>query len=529
MGSRFKGTRHSGKVIFNNRRSVVECEVCELSDYGACVELKNADAIPARFDLLILGESATHACAVRDRADNQLHVVFSSAPEWQKAGTGFGRRRADQELPAATALESERTALDEAEFGLVVLDTKQRVTFCNRTFRAMWSIDDASYDGISLRDLLQRASAGERASAASLRAYISDILDHVDTGNSAAIDMRLDGGEVMRFHCMLMPGTRRMLTFTPVTDLTRRVDDLKLLHDAIDHVDQGIVIMDRHLVVQFANKKARALWQLTADQCDHKPTFSQFLYDIAATGIYDQPESKLEDYVMRRFTMVQTGDQTPMDVPIRGNRVIRAQCTVLPCGGRMLTHTDVTDLVSLARHNERLANLDALTGLPNRRFFAESAEAEWDRFIRYGRPFALLAVDLDGLKQINDSFGHDTGDAAIRKIAEICDKEKRTSDTVARLSGDEFAILMPCTGEDEAQRFAERLCEQIAATRLPHSGSISISVGLAEAKPSMSDFSELAKLADERLYAAKRSGRNRAAAEAPRAADKGSSRNQASS
>ena len=296
---------------------------------------------------------------------------------------------------------------------------------------------------------------------------------------------------------------------TAPIDVRSPVSELEALREAIDNVDAGIIVMDPHLVVQFVNRKARVLWMLTPDQCDHKPTFGQFLYDIAATGIYDVPEEELADYVMRRFFIVQQGDPTPIDVRIKGDRVIRAQCTVLPSGSRMLTHTDVTDLVQRAEHNGRLANVDVLTGLPNRRSFLDTAETEWDRFHRYKQPFSLLALDVDGLKQINDQFGHEIGDRAIRRVAEVCAFEKRASDVVARLGGDEFAILMPGTGEMAAHNFAERLSESIsvkpwdtASTRL------SVSIGIAQANHEMRDFAELMKLADERLYEAKRASRN---------------------
>lgn len=293
------------------------------------------------------------------------------------------------------------------------------------------------------------------------------------------------------------------------TDVESPVSELEALREAIDNVDQGIVVIDRNLVVQFVNRKARVLWLLTPEQCDHRPTFGQFIYDIAATGIYDVPEGELADYVMRRFSMVQRGDPTPIDVRIKGNRIIRAQCTLLPSGSRMLTHTDVTDLVHRAEHNGRLANVDVLTGLPNRRSFLESAEIEWDRFHRYKQPFSLMALDLDGLKQINDQFGHEMGDRAIRRIAEICEFEKRASDVVARLGGDEFAILMPGTGEMAAQNFAERLSQSISAKTLDtESIHLSVGWGIAQANLDMRDFAELMKLADDRLYEAKRASRN---------------------
>jgi diguanylate cyclase (GGDEF)-like protein len=266
--------------------------------------------------------------------------------------------------------------------------------------------------------------------------------------------------------------------------------------------------MDRNLTVRFVNKQARALWRLAPHQCENGPAFADLLYDIAATGIYDIPEGELEDYVLRRFATVQSGNPAPMDVPVQGGRIIRAQCSKLPCDGRMLVHTDVTDLVERACYYEKQSKIDALTGLPNRRKFLELAEAEWERFCRYGQPFSLLALDLDGLKQINDRFGHNAGDRAIREVARVCCAEKRSSDVAARLAGDEFIAILPGTSEEVANEFACRLRRSIASQPLlPEGVRLRISVGVAEARSWMSDATELMNLADERLYAAKQQGR----------------------
>jgi diguanylate cyclase (GGDEF)-like protein len=317
----------------------------------------------------------------------------------------------------------------------------------------------------------------------------------------------------LRFHCITLPGGRRLLTFTNVTDFAQRIDELEVLRGAIDNVDQGIVVLDRDLRVRFVNKKARELWRLKPEQCDNWPSFAHFLYDIAATGIYDVPEGKLEDYVLLRYTTVQSGNPAPMDVRIQGGRIIRAQCTALPCDGRMLTHTDVTDLVQRADFHEQQSMLDPLTGLPNRRSFLALAEAEWERFNRYHQPFSLIAFDLDSLKAINDGLGHEAGDRAIRQIARVCNAEKRCSDVVARLGGDEFVILMPGTTADVAHSFADRLRMSIASQPLlPENARLTVSMGVAEAIAETDGVTGLLKVADDRLYAAKRKGRGLSAA-----------------
>ena len=283
--------------------------------------------------------------------------------------------------------------------------------------------------------------------------------------------------------------------------------DLELLREAVENVDQGIVIIDPDLRVCLANAKARAIWGLRDEHCAGRPLFSEFIYNIAAAGAYDLASDELAGYVLRRFETVDNGDPTPVDIRTRDGRIIRAQVTPLPSGGRMLTHTDITDLIQHADHFRQLANSDALTGLPNRREFLARARAEWDRFRRYHAPFSIAVVDIDFFKRINDDFGHDVGDRAILHIACILEHSKRNTDLVARTGGDEFCILMPNTCEFDAACFNERLCTAVAHYPLyveEKPITATISIGVAEAQDSLTGVEALIKMADERLYKAKR-------------------------
>ena len=133
-----------------------------------------------------------------------------------------------------------------------------------------------------------------------------------------------------------------------------------------------------------------------------------------------------------------------------------------------------------------LATTDGLTALSNRRHFEELARAEWTRFQRYGRPLSLLLLDIDNFKSINDRFGHD--------------------------AGDEFVLLLPETDEAAAEIAAERLRKaiQVNTRALPGENlEVTVSIGVAGASLAMSGFEVLLKRADEALYEAKRTGRNR--------------------
>ena len=161
---------------------------------------------------------------------------------------------------------------------------------------------------------------------------------------------------------------------------------------------------------------------------------------------------------------------------------------------------------------ELLATTDALTSLYNRRHFKSLAHAEWARFQRYGRPLSLLMLDIDKFKSINDAFGHDVGDLALKAVANVCKSNKRQTDILGRIGGEEFAMLLPETDETAAENAAERLRKSIQdCTRvLPDKDiQVTVSIGIASATLGMAAFAAMLKRADEALYEAKRSGRNR--------------------
>ncbi len=157
----------------------------------------------------------------------------------------------------------------------------------------------------------------------------------------------------------------------------------------------------------------------------------------------------------------------------------------------------------------RLANTDPLTGLANRRRLAEAIESERLRFARYGHAFSILLIDLDHFKAVNDRFGHGVGDRTLQALAARIVEVLRDVDTLGRWGGEEFVVILPETGFDEALQKAAALCEHVAATPLLADHAITISCGVTNAAAG-DDADALLRRADEALYAAKRGGRNRA-------------------
>ncbi len=159
-----------------------------------------------------------------------------------------------------------------------------------------------------------------------------------------------------------------------------------------------------------------------------------------------------------------------------------------------------------AEQAEREARTDPLTGLANRRRFLEAVESELRRSARSERFPAVLMVDVDGLKQVNDRHGHLAGDRLLTLVAAHLERETRAGDLPARIGGDEFAVLLYDCDPETARRVADRLCRAIARETLD-GVPVSVSVGLAVARPG-EDARGLIERADRALYQAKRSGGN---------------------
>ena len=162
----------------------------------------------------------------------------------------------------------------------------------------------------------------------------------------------------------------------------------------------------------------------------------------------------------------------------------------------------------LHQERERQAVTDGLTGVANRRSFNETFTREFERARRYGETLSLVLIDLDFLKKINDTYGHQAGDEAIKTIGRLLRESSRSIDSAARYGGEEFCLLLPNTEIDMAEQLADRLRRLINEEPIEGPGKISASLGVA-CYPMHADNEEtLFQRADEALYAAKQAGRN---------------------
>jgi diguanylate cyclase (GGDEF)-like protein len=296
--------------------------------------------------------------------------------------------------------------------------------------------------------------------------------------------------------------------------------ELLILRAALDNVDYGVMLLDENMHARFINRASRQLWNMPDALAASRPSFTELMRHACHSGAFAMPAAKLDAYIEWRVALVRGGYEAPMDLHLANGKILRFQCKALPAGGRFLSYTEVTDLVRHAEKLERLATTDEMTDICNRRHFLTLAEIEWRRFQQDGEPFALLILDVDLFKSINDRFGHNVGDAVIKSVAGICRDEKREGDILARIGGEEFVLLLPKTRRDEAVGFAEMLRQRVEAEPFVNdeqSLRLTISIGVAEAQAEMAGISDVMKCADQALYDAKRGGRNRVESRQPQA------------
>lgn len=193
-----------------------------------------------------------------------------------------------------------------------------------------------------------------------------------------------------------------------------------------------------------------------------------------------------------------------------GERLARLQDRVEKDQQRM--RDQLAQMAILNRKLRETAVTDALTGLPNRRYAIKMLEELWGREGQFPSNVSVVMFDIDHFKKVNDTFGHDAGDAVLKEVAKILASKLRSSDRVCRLGGEEFVVICPGCPLDNAVRVGDRLREAIAGHRITFKNfdqNVTVSGGVAERVASMRHHDDLLKAADEALYASKHGGRNK--------------------
>ncbi len=174
----------------------------------------------------------------------------------------------------------------------------------------------------------------------------------------------------------------------------------------------------------------------------------------------------------------------------------------------LFTNYLLSELKSTLKNLERLARTDALTGLINRMFFLELAKREINQALRYQETLTLAYIDIDDFKKVNDQFGHGVGDRLLCLVADVAQNTLRKIDIVARIGGDEFAILLPRTSYESAEVVLYRVQRVLVASMKQQGFSVTFSIGAITFSDPPDSVTEMIERADNLMYFAKKKGKN---------------------
>lgn len=312
---------------------------------------------------------------------------------------------------------------------------------------------------------------------------------------------------------------------------TTTTDPLQLLEFIVDRVNVGIFVVDKDLNV--------VLWNRFMEiNSGHKSEeiVGQSLFAAFPELPRDWLVRKISNvFVLKNFAFTSWEQRPylfefPHNRPVTGGvDTMQQDCTFMPvknAAGEVqfvcVTLFDVTDAsinrIMMKDALKKLgdaSNRDGLTGLFNRRYLEQSLIKEFDRTKRYNSPLAIVMIDLDHFKIVNDVHGHLTGDEVLRRAAEILNQGVREADTAGRYGGEEFLLILPQTNLEGAVRLAERLRRNVEAEKIVSNGAtiqMTISLGVAQARDDITTHEALLREADTCLYESKNQGRNKVTA-----------------
>lgn len=292
-----------------------------------------------------------------------------------------------------------------------------------------------------------------------------------------------------------------------------REQSARALHIQWQHIDmalgnmqQGLCMFDNDSRILVANRRFVELFRLPPEAVAPGTEYEHLATLIATTGLVAPGD--MREISEHRRTMIARRAVAGFDLRLTDGRTVTI--TFQPMDdGWLSTYDDVTDRCQAEARIVHIAHHDSLTGLPNRLMFQQKL-ADAMAFARRGRGLALLCLDLDQFKEVNDTLGHPVGDALLRAVAARLDHETRQSDTVARLGGDEFAIIQNGVEKPaKATAFANRIIEllQRPFELDGHNVIIGTSIGVAFAPQDAVEAETLLRSADLALYRAKAEGR----------------------
>lgn len=402
-----------------------------------------------------------------------------------------------------------QSAVESTRDGLLVTDENGKVLYCNQLYRDMWSIPEKLGETEEHKPLIHHCSRYLEEPGK----FVQSTENIYAAWPAASFDVLefLDGRTFERYtKANFVEGENlwRVWSFRDITE-RRRADAYQArLAAIVENSNDAIIAKNLNGIITGWNAAAERIFGYRASEIIGRP-ITMLL-----------PPDRLEEE-SRIMSLIKKGKITEHFDTVRwakGQRPIDVSVTISPVkdsSGRVIGASkiarDITQRKESQERIEYLAHYDALTGLPNRALLADRMNIALANATRYSRRLALLFLDLDHFKQINDSLGHEVGDKLLKLVAARMVSVVRCTDTVSRRGGDEFVVLLSQLEiPDDARRVSEKLLAVLTEpyTIDSHELTLTTSIGISIYPDHGPDAATLLRNADSAMYSAKESGRN---------------------
>jgi diguanylate cyclase (GGDEF)-like protein len=403
-------------------------------------------------------------------------------------------------------------ALSHMSHGLSMYDAEDRLVICNERYKEMYGMPpELCRTGTALKDILAFRDQSGAVAVGDNDGSLQRVLDEASRHQHRVHAYRMPDGRVISVTQSPMSNGGFVTTHQDVTLELERLETLQQQNmrfdAAVNNMSQGLCMFDREQRLVVCNEPYTRIYRLPPELTRRGTPLADILQYRFSHGM--EPRQGREAYVESRNQLIAEGLEVKEEVELEDGRTIAAQNHPTPDGGWVATHEDVTEQRRIEARVRHLARHDALTDLPNRVLFREEMVKLEARIARQ-ETVAVLCLDLDHFKAVNDTLGHGIGDEVLVEVAKRLKECARESDVLARLGGDEFAILVhSLESPQDAAAVADRMVKSVA---LPmeiegHNISIGTSIGIALAPVDGQDAEVLLKKADLALYRAKGEGR----------------------
>jgi len=421
------------------------------------------------------------------------------------------QHRTSQELQ--TEINRLKRTIENISHGICLFDAEQRLVMCNDRYLKLYGYTrEQLLPGMTFRDILEHAiSIGTYSGITTDELYHkrNALLRH----EPAVQQIQLQDGRVIQITVRPIGTDGWVAEHEDLTVHVHYEEELRrrnqLLDATLEHMAHGLCAYDKDFRVIFANRCYLDIYGLNPEDALPGTPMIELIRRSIERGIH-RPGISAEEMLTDLKQRLIDDKEPVLHRELADGRIIAVRHQPIASGGWVGTYEDITERCRAEKHIAHIARHDALTDLPNRLLFREKMADGLARVERGECSMAIMCLDLDNFKAVNDSLGHPIGDRLLQFVAERCRGIVNNSDTIARIGGDEFAILHFIKRPRDAAVLAKRLIAAMSTPIVINGQDINtgISIGIAIAPDDGRAGDHLMKCADLALYRAKNDGRN---------------------